>query len=128
MTVLLQAPYPNIETTTALPNPKFSDIQNQKSNVSVRRSMENTTRTYVKKRTRHAFNYTFTLSRAKAIELERFIQIYNEIKILLTNHKDETWLVNLTGNPFEFNLAGRAADFPGKEFVTLTLSFEGISI
>lgn len=128
MTLLLQAPYPNIETTTGLPSPKFSDIENQKSNVSIRRSMNNTIRTYVRKRTRHAFTYNFVISRAKAIELERFIQIYNEVKILLTNHKDEKWLVNLTNNPFEFNLAGRAADFPGKEFTTITLSFEGIAI
>lgn len=128
MTVLLQAPFPNIETTTGLPNPEFSDVENQKGNVSIRRSKNNFVRTYIKKRTRHAFNYTFVISRAKAIELERFIDTYNEIKILVTNHKDERWLVNLTNNPFEFNLAGRAADFPGKEYVTIPLTFEGILI
>lgn len=124
--ILLQAPYPNIETATALPSPEFSDVENPTSTISVRKSMNNTLRTYVKKRTRHSFTYNISMSRAKAIELERFIKLYNEKLILLTNHKDEEWIVNLTSNPFEFTLAGSAQNFPGGEYVTLSLSFEGI--
>lgn len=124
--ILLQAPYPNIETVSALPSPLFSDLEKQKSDISIRRSMNNTVRTYVKKRENHDFSYNFLISRAKAIELKRFIEAYNHVKILLTNHKDENWVVNLTNNPFEFNRAGAAQNFSGREYVTITLVFEGI--
>lgn len=126
MSVLLHAPYPNIETISLLPNPIFSDLENQKSNVSIRRSMNNVVRTYVKKRTNHDFSYSFRLTRAKALELKAFIESYNRVKILLVNHKDEQWVVNLTNNPFEFNRAGAAHNYPGGEYVTITLEFEGI--
>ena len=125
MSVILQAPYPVIETTTTLPNPQFSDVEGRKVQVEVRRSMNNTKRTYVKSNERRALTYSFRLTRAKALELRALVTAYYRSKLLLTNHKNERWLVNFTSNPFEFTGSERAADVPGGEMVTISLNFEG---
>lgn len=128
MSVLLQAPAPTIETTTTLPNPEFSDVENQQAEVEVRRSMNNTVRTYIKRKGRKALTYTFSLTRGKSLELRAFIEAYYSSEIYLTNHKDEKWFGNLTSNPFEFTGAGTHRTAPGNEYVTITLNFEGVLI
>lgn len=120
MSLILQAPATNPETTTTLPNPEFSDVQSRKISVEVRRSMNNTKRTYVKSGTRQALSYSFTLHRAKALELRAFVLSYFRVPVYLTNHKDEKWIVYFTNNPIEFNGAGRG------ERTTVTLNFEGV--
>lgn len=125
MSVILQAPAPAIETTTVLPNPEFSDVENQKIEVQVRRSMDNTKRTYVKSNERRALSYSFVLTRAKALELRAFVESYYRVPLFLTNHKNELWLVHFTINPFEFNAAGRHKSAPGGEYTTISLNFEG---
>lgn len=116
--ILLSAPYPAIVTTTALPNPQFSDTEGSKVIVETRRSMNGFKRTYVKTNDRQALSYDFILRRMKSLELRDFILAYYAEKMLLVNHKAEWWLVNCTSNPFEF-----AAD---KDIMSITLTFEGI--
>lgn len=120
--ILLQGPYPAIETTTALPNPQFSDTEDRRISVEVRRSLNGTKRSYVKTNLRVALDYDFTLRRGKALELREFILKYYAEKILLTNHKNEKWLVNMTMNPFEFSAIGR------DEVMQIHLSFEGFQL
>jgi len=117
----IQAPVPNIETTTVLPSPKFSDSQSPQNEVDVKQSMNGTLYSYVKSNARHQLRYDLTLSRMKALELRAFIQSYYRAKIRLTNHLGEVWDGYLTSNPFEFNGAARGV-------TTITLEFEGILV
>lgn len=116
--ILLEAPYPAIQTATGLPNPQLSDVQSRKISLEIRRSMNNTKRTYVQTNQRQALTYVIRMSRQKSLELEEFIKAYYAADVRLTNHKGEVWLVKFTANPFEFAEAGR-------DNVTITLNFEG---
>lgn len=66
MTLMLQAPYPDIQTTSILPNPKASDFQNQTHSLDVHRSMNGVKYTYVKSKPDRRLTMNFTLSRMKA--------------------------------------------------------------
>lgn len=125
MSFRLAAPYPAIEALSYLPNPELSDVRRPVQSVDIRRSMDNTRRTYVKTSNRWSFNYTFVLTRQKALELRAFIESYYLAPLVITDHRGVRWSVYFTSNPFEFNGAGRAADFPGEEYITIPLTFEG---
>lgn len=125
MSFQLSAPYPQLETVTFLPNPEFSDIRRPVQNVAIRRSMNNTTRTYVKTSSRKVFNYTFSLTRQKALELRAFIESYYSSQLQIIDHDSRRWIVYFTGNPFEINGAGAALNYPGSEYATIPLAFEG---
>lgn len=123
--ITLQAPLPNPNATTVLPNPMFGDAQLPQRKLSIKRAMDGTVYTYVKSNARNKLQYSFRLSRMKALELRAFIQSYYRTKVRLTNHKGEVWIVYFTTNPFEFMVDG-AASWPGREYVTVTLEFEGV--
>ncbi len=128
MSLILQAPYPALTTTSVFPNPNFSDNAAQRHSVSVTEAMNGTAYSYVKSNARSKLNYTLTLSRMKALELRAFILAYYRAKLLLTNHKGETWLVHFTINPFDFTGKARAAGDPGDETQDITLEFEGTQV
>lgn len=125
MSVRLAAPYPTLETFTFLPNPELSDINSPAQSIEIRRSMNNTVRTYVKTSKRETFSFTFILTRQKALELREFILSYYRSRIHFIDHNGQAWIFFLTNNPFEFNGAGTAQNFPGGEYVTITMTFEG---
>lgn len=127
----LQAPYPPLQTTTLLPNPEFGDGENLAVSVTVKRAMNGTVRTYVKRKDgRHKFQWTFVLTRNKALELRAFIQAYFASKVKITDHNGRVWIGNLINNPFEFDSPRRAAPpiapMPRGEAQTITLEFEGV--
>lgn len=128
MSVRLGAPYPTLETFTWLPNPELSDVNSPAQSVEFRRSMDNTVRTYVKTSPRETFTFTFVLTRQKFLELRAFILSYYRSLIHYIDHNGKPWKLYLTNNPFEGNAAGRAADFPGEEYATITLNLEGEEI
>lgn len=99
--LILQAPYPAIQTTSVLPSPQFADSEAPQPVLVVRRAMDGTRRTYIKSNELSKLNYTFNLWRGKALELRAFIESYYYAPILVTNHKNEVWLVNFSVNPFE---------------------------
>lgn len=101
MTLILQAPYPTIQTTSLLPSPQFSDSEAPQQAINIRRAMDGTRRTYIKSNELSKLVYTFALWRGKALELRAFIESYYFATIKLTNHKGEIWLVNFSTNPFE---------------------------
>lgn len=125
MSVILQAPYPQLETASILPNPQMSDVQAQLHEVEVRRSMNNTKRTYVKSTDRELITHAYRITRGKSLELEAFINAYYGSKIKMVDHDDIAWLVYFGSNPFEFNGAGRAVGVPGDEMQTITVTYEG---
>lgn len=125
MSFLLQAPAPDIQTTSILPSPVFNDSESKRASVSLRRSMNNTKRSYVKSSTRSRVSYSFNLARMKGEELRNFILAYYRAKLRWTDHLGDVWEGYFTINPFEFSGAGRAAGSPGSETVDVTLQMEG---
>lgn len=125
MSVIIQAPYPQVETATILPNPQFSDVESHQHSVAFKRSMNNTKRTYVKSSSRYILTYAFRMTRGKTLELEAFVKSYYGSRIKMTNHNNEDWLVYLSNNPFDFTGDSRAFGVPGNEMGVVTLSFEG---
>jgi hypothetical protein len=126
MSVLLQAPWPALETTSVLPNPQFNDIIAPKNSVVIRRAMDGTKRTYVKSNARCKLNYTFMLSRDKALEVRAFLLSYYRAQIQLVNHLNDHWVGYLLNNPFEFLASSRADGTPGGEMFEFAMEFEGI--
>lgn len=127
----LQAPHPNLQTTTLLPNPEWGDGENLAVSVAVKRAMDGTVRTYVKRKDgRRRLRWTFRMTRNKALELRAFIQSYYASKIRVTDHNGRGWVGYLVNNPFEFDTPRRAAPatspMPRGEAQTITLEFEGI--
>lgn len=123
--ILLQAPVPGVQTTSVLPNPSFNDAESIRASVRMQQSMDGTLYTTVKRGGRSKLLYEFSLSRAKALELEAFYAAYFDKKIRMTNHKGEVWEGYITVNPFETTAAGRAGGWPGDEVVSATIEFEG---
>ncbi len=127
----LQAPHPSLEATTLLPNPKFGDGENLADEVQIKRAMDGTVYTYVKtKNGRRRLQWTFRLTRNKALELRAFIQAYYAVKIRATDHNDRVWVGYFTDNPFEFDTIARAspaiAPMPRGETQEITIEFEGV--
>jgi hypothetical protein len=126
MTFRIAAPYPGLETTTYLPNPALSDIRRRKNQVEERRAIDGTLRTYLRSSSAYQFDYTFNLTKEKALELQEFIRAYFRATWIITDHNGATWRVALTNNPWQF-IADRAAR-PVTEIVGIPLTFEGTQI
>jgi hypothetical protein len=124
MSLILQAPYPAITTTSLFPSPIFGDGEIPKHSIDIKQSINGTLYSYVKSNARSQLQYSLTLSRMKAEELRAFIQAYYRAKVQLTNHKGEVWVGNFTSNPFEFSTDGKSS-MPGGANQTITLDFEG---
>lgn len=121
--IILQAPWPKVETTTILRSPQFNDVQARQNTINIKRAMDGTKTTYVKTtNSRYKLTYQFLISRMKGLELRAFIQSYYGSKIKLVNHKGEIWIVNFISNPFAFETIGSPED------MTITLEFEGFLI
>jgi len=124
--ITLQAPGPNLQTTSILPNPELNDTKALRSSIRMRRAMDGTRYTYVKSNSRFHFSWQFRLARMKALELRAFIKSYAGSEIRLTDHYGEQWDVFFMNNPFEFNGASRGSPAPGNETWTITLELEGV--
>lgn len=123
MSFRIAAPYPGIEVITNLPSPAMSDIERRKNQVEERRSINGTYRTYLKSSTSYEFDYTFNLTKAKALELQAFIKSYFRATWVIRDQDGVTYIVALTNNPWQF-IADRAA-VPVTEIVGIPLTFQG---
>jgi hypothetical protein len=126
----LQAPYPLLQTTTILPDPKWSDSEAAMIAVSRKLAIDGTKYTYVKVKGRRKLSWPFRLTRNKALELRAFIQCYFFSMIQVTDYNGRVWLGNFVENPFEFDTAESAgpgiSPLPRGEFVQIQLEFEGV--
>ena len=127
----LQAPYPAIQTTSLLPNPKFSDTEALTETLQLKIAMNGTLRTYIKtKGVREKLQWNFRLTRNKALEVQAFMRSYHASKVKVTDHNDRVWIGNFTNNPVELDTVSRAAPavqtLPRGEYVEFTLEFEGV--
>lgn len=128
--ITLEAPFPAIEATSVLPAPRFSDQERSLASVSRKFASDGTRYTYVRRRDRRRLNWTFLLSRPKALELRAFLMAHFASKVRITDHKDRVWVGYFTSNPFDFETARRGAPaitpMPRGELVTINLEFEGV--
>lgn len=122
--ILLQAPFELIQTSVILPNPLLDDNESLVSNLVLRRSMNNTPRTYVQTSDSRRLRYTFTLNRLKALELEAFFDSYSGADIKMLNWKGEIWRVKLITNPIDYVQTRRAE--PGGDRTDVNVEFEGV--
>lgn len=128
---LFQAPYPSLQTTTILPNPKFSDSEGLTDTLQQQRAMDGTRYVYVhRKQGRRKVQWTFLLTRNKSLELRAFITSYFASQIRATDHNDMVWIGNFINNPFELDTPERGAPaiapMPRGEIETITIDFEGV--
>jgi hypothetical protein len=120
---ILQAPYPSMTATTILPNPNVGDTENLRNRIDIHRSMTGVRRVYVKDIGRNSLTFSFSILRPKALELTEFITAYNSVKWKIVTHENESWIVNLMNNPFEFTSIARSN--PGRESLNIRFDFEG---
>lgn len=126
----LSAPYPSLQTTTILPSPKFSDQDGITDTVAIVRATDGTLYSYVKTRDlRESLQWPFRLTRNKALELRAFILSYFASQVQILDHLGQTWVGNITADPFEFSTTTRSAPaitpLPRGEWVEISLPFEG---
>ena len=123
--ILLEAPWPGIQTVTVLPNPQLNDSENQKFELEIAYSTDGTVYTYVKDKEDSRLVYSMRMSRMKALELREFLRLYSAEQMRLTDHNDVKWSVYLVTNPFSFATTKRAMNSPGNADVEITLELEG---
>jgi hypothetical protein len=122
---ILEAPYPNIQTTTLLPSPNWGDSIEPVAIVKALRAMDGTLYTYVKsKDQRKKHSWEFNISRDKALELEAFIRSYTSSKIKIVDHDNTIFIGYLQTNPSAFSGSGRAPSVPGGEYMSVSINFE----
>jgi len=120
--IIIQAPWPAVADSIVLPNPLLDDKEHSVSSQAVKRAMDGTTYTYVKKSPNRMLSYTFDLSREKGLELQSFLDTYNGELFKLQNWKGEIWSVNLMTNPLNYTQNVRGPN------VGVNLQFEGTKI
>ena len=105
MTFIVQGPYPLLQSTLVLPNPREGNQKNLAASIQTMRSMDGTLYTYVKtKRGRKAMSWDFLTTKEKAQEAKQFIEQY--------------------AGGLEFAGEGRAGGYPSGEVYRWTLSLE----
>lgn len=128
MTLIIQAPYPGLETTTTLPSPNFDDAQSLISQVFVKRSMNGKVYTYKNDLgSKFHFNWSFSLTRAKSIEMRNFFEIYGGQPWLVTDHNGQTIVGYCKTNPLSFVPVQRGVYCASVDIVTLEFEFEGVT-
>lgn len=128
----LQAPLPTVKTTSVLPNPQFRNSESAMVELiggQPARSIDGTVRTYIRRKGRRRFVWTFILTRNKATEVREFVRSYHSSEIRIEDHEGrivEGWIMN---NPLEINMVRRAGEgiqeLPRGESCEVTIEFEG---
>lgn len=129
---MLSAPYPQLQTTTALPSPQLGDYESLTGTVTTKRAIDGTRYTYVRRKGgRRNLQWTFRLTRNKALELRAFLQSYFASQVRVKDHTGRVWIGHFISNPFEFDTPNRAAPaihpMPLGETQVITIEFEGVS-
>lgn len=110
-----------------LPNPQLGDGEAPRDTVQLRRAMDGTVYTYVRRTgDRRELDYEFFITRMKALELIEFIRSYQSWPIQLTDHLAQVWVGNITTDIVDMEMTDRAPDKPGNEMVTVRIQFEGV--
>jgi hypothetical protein len=122
----INAPWPESDCRVYLPNPKFGDSESLAIEINPKRAMDGTLYTYVKtKGLRRKVIMSFTMTRLKSIELNRFLLMYISKQMKIVDHLSRSWIGYITSNPVEFNTSKRGGSGGGGELVDVELEFEG---
>jgi hypothetical protein len=125
----ITAPWPESDCRVYLPNPKFGDSESLAIDMSPKRAMDGTLYTYVKtKGLRRKIVMSFTMTRLKSIELNRFLLMYISRQMKIVDHLSRAWVGYITSNPVEFSTSRRGYFGGGDELVDVELEFEGTLI
>lgn len=125
----ITAPWPSTDCRIYLPNPKFGDSESLAIEMNPKRAMDGTLYTYVKtKGLRRKLLMSFTITRLKSIEFNRFLLMYISKQIMIVDHLARTWVGYITSNPVEFNTSKRGVSGGGDELVDVEIEFEGTLI
>ncbi len=109
MPVTFSAPHPYNQTTIILRNPEWNDSVNVKDEVAVKRSINGTMYTYVKRqKTRRRLTMQFTLDSWKLLEAEEFFRTYYAARMKIIDHLGNFWVGYAVNNPFEWTLDSKA--------------------
>jgi hypothetical protein len=126
--MILQAPWPTLQTTTILPDPEFSDGEGATGGAIPRRTMNNVVRVYRKTKPRRRLTWQFRLTQPKALELLEFVRAYFGSKVKVTDHNSRQWVGFIMVNPIEIRSERSARpdvqDIRGETYST-QLEFEG---
>lgn len=129
MSVLFAAPYPQITTTSLLPNPVLGDSEQTTVEVKTRRTLDGTLYTYTKtKLGRRRLVLNFRVTRMKGLEFYEFIRSYHGSEMKYVDHLDRIWVGYIINNPFEFTTSARwpSRRYPYGEMMEFTVEFEGV--
>lgn len=122
----ITAPWPESDCRVYLPNPKFGDSESLAIEMNPKRAMDGTLYTYVKtKGLRRKLLMSFTMTRLKSIELNRFLLMYISKQMQIVDHLNRAWIGYITSNPVEFNTSRRGYSGGGDELVDVEIEFEG---
>ncbi|TXH08445.1 MAG: hypothetical protein E6R03_18190 [Hyphomicrobiaceae bacterium] len=121
--VVLEAPGGAI----VLPAPEFNDSENWTATTNVKRTMDGSRYIYKKETPANHLSYTFVVDRLKALEMRRFLMMFNTTAMRMINWKGEVWIVVLTNNPFQIIEEGYRSTLYGNR-CRFTLDFEGVRI
>jgi hypothetical protein len=129
MSVYLTAPYESPAVTTRLPNPEFGDYDAPMNEITIAKSMNNTLRTFLKSKDgRRKLNFTFNLTRGKAIELYEFYRAHIDDYIKIEDHRDRTWKGKFSVNPIDLestrSITGGSVPVTGDSYCRVILEFE----
>jgi hypothetical protein len=122
--VTIQAPWGAITKTIVLPSPLFQDAENLVDDLTIDFAEDGTLYTYIRTQLNRRLNYTFQLTRQKALEFQDFIDEFNSDSWKVTNWKGEVWKVKLVTNPVEFVPARRGGPCGPTTDVSITLEGE----
>lgn len=122
MSVYLSAPWDLIQATIRLPSPQVGNLRNNQLDVAIRNSMNGTLYSYVKSSDRLKFAWDLFLTRQKALELEYFIEYYDEYEWRVTDWEENVYRMYLINDPFDFTRISK------DELTTVRLELEGFLI
>lgn len=123
--IILEAPYPGIETTTFLPLPSFMDTENLLSIVEIEASMAGELYSYIRESDKRQWTFRFELSRAKALELYEFLEAYSGVEIRIRGWKGKIIHATILSNPIPFTYISRMHP---TGLVDIPIEFEGVEL
>jgi len=121
MSVILQAPFDLIQATVFLPSAQLSDSTAPQVKVQIRNSMSGLIYSTVKTNNRIKFDWTFSLSHAKARELLNFSEYYNALKWRVTDWNGNVYYMFCLNNPLEVTQVTLSTS-------TVHLELEGVKV
>lgn len=109
-----------------MPAPQFDDSIGNVIGITIKRTMNGGTYSFVKSSDRQKLIWTFKIAQSKAIELRTWIIASISELIDVTDWKGRVWKARMTTNPTTLSADGRFA--PEHEYTMVELQFDAVKI